>query len=162
MEARHVIKSLDEIVWAVNPRNDTLPDLISYLSQYAVEFLRAAGIPCRVKAPGHPPPHSMPAEVRHNLFLTVKESLNNIVRHARATEAWLRITVTEEDLVIAIEDNGCGLRHAPEDPGADGLRNMRQRMEEIGGIFQVDSSPDGGTRVSLNYPLLSVRKNGKH
>ncbi len=159
--ARQVIKSLDEIVWAVNPRNDTLPDLINYIGQYAVEFLRSANIRCRVKAIEHPPRIAMAAEVRHNLFLVVKESLNNIVRHARATEAWVRVAVPNGEMIITIEDNGCGFAHASDDAGADGLRNMRQRMEEIGGHFRFESAPGGGTRISLTYPLHVTHNNGK-
>jgi signal transduction histidine kinase/ligand-binding sensor domain-containing protein len=158
--ARQVIKSLDEIVWAVNPRNDSLPELINYIAQFSVEFLRTANIRCRVKAPELPPQRSVVAEVRHNVFLTVKEALNNIVRHAQATEAWVRITAEGDSVVIAIEDNGRGFDQAPENGGADGLRNMRQRMEEIGGKFGVESIPRTGTRISLTYPLIAAQKNG--
>jgi signal transduction histidine kinase len=148
--ARQVIKALDEIVWAVNPRNDTLPDLINYIGQFAVEYLRAANIRCRVKA-DHPPPRAVSSETRHSLFLAVKEALTNVVRHAHATEVALHITATADAVVIAIEDNGTGFARAPDGPGADGLRNMRQRMEEIGGRFHVESSAVG-TRVLLVYP----------
>ena len=150
--ARQVIKSLDEIVWAVNPRNDTLPHLIDYTGQFAVEFLRAAGIRCHVDLPEHPPPRAVPAEVRHNLFLTVKEALNNVARHAHASEVWLQAVVADAALRVVIEDNGQGFARAPDDATADGLRNMRQRMDEIGGQFQIVSRPGGGTRVELTAP----------
>src|SRR5204862_163458 len=73
------IKSLDEIVWAVNPRNDTLADLLDYAGQYAVDFLQAAGVRCRVDFPETVPERELSSEVRHGLFLAVKESLNNVV-----------------------------------------------------------------------------------
>jgi len=147
--ARLVIKSLDEIVWAVNPRNDTLPHLIDYTGQFAVEFLRAAGIRCHVDLPDHPPPRAVPAEVRHNLFLTVKEALNNVVRHAHASEVWLQAVITDASLRVVLEDNGRGFERAPDDATADGLRNMRQRMEEIGGEFHIGNRAGGGTRLEL-------------
>jgi signal transduction histidine kinase/ligand-binding sensor domain-containing protein len=150
--ARQVIKSLDEIVWAVNPRNDTLPHLIDYIGQFAVEFLRAANIRCRVDLPDHPPQQTVSAEARHNLFLAMKEALNNVVRHTRASEVWLRVSITEESLRMAIEDNGQGFAHVPDNAHADGLRNMRQRMEEIGGQFHLESQPQAGTRISLLLP----------
>ena len=150
--ARQVIKSLDEIVWAVNPRNDTLPHLIDYTGQFAVEFLRAAGIRCHVDLPDHPPPRAVPAEVRHNLFLAIKEALNNVVRHAQASEVWLQAVSTDASLQVVLEDNGRGFDCAPDDATADGLRNLRQRMEEIGGQFQITRRDGGGTRLELTVP----------
>jgi signal transduction histidine kinase len=155
--ARQATDALDEIVWAINPHNDTLPHLINYLGQFAVEFLRAAGIRCRVDLPDHPPAKSVSAEVRHNLFLAIKESLNNIVRHANATEVSLIVLVTDESISVIIEDNGCGFNGEVKSNGADGLENMRQRMVEIGGQFQIKSTPGTGTWVSFNGPWLDKR-----
>ncbi|HTB81593.1 MAG TPA: two-component regulator propeller domain-containing protein [Opitutaceae bacterium] len=149
--ARQVIKSLDETVWAINPRNDTLPDLINYLGQFAVEFLRTAEIRCHVEMPDHPPGRAISAEARHNLFLATKEALNNIVRHAGACEVWLRVNVTLDSLNLTIEDCGQGFARLPDDAGADGIRNMRQRMDEIGGEFHIEGKPGMGTKVSFIY-----------
>ena len=122
---RQATDALDEIVWAINPRNDTLPNLIGYLGQFAVEFLRMGGIRCRVDLPEHPPVKSVAAEVRHNLFLAVKESLNNILRHAQATEVSLSFLITGETISVVIEDNGRGFDDKVNSNGADGLENMR-------------------------------------
>jgi signal transduction histidine kinase len=148
---RQVTDSLDEIVWAVNPRNDTLSHLINYIGQYAVEFLNAAGVKASVDLPDHPPERSVSADVRHNLFLVTKEALHNIVRHANAREVSLRVTVNGEWIGMSIEDDGRGFDRAPDNGSADGLRNMRQRMEEIGGEFGIESRPEQGTRISLRY-----------
>jgi len=151
-----VIRSLDEIVWAVNPRNDTLPDLINYLSQFAVEFLRTAGIQCRVDLPDHPPHRLVTSEARHNLYLVIKETLNNIARHAQASEVQLCVKLTEQSADFIIEDNGKGFAGNGNGAFADGVRNMRQRMEEIGGRFHVESAAGKGTRVEL---VFSLQKN---
>lgn len=148
--ARQVTDSLDEIVWAVNPRNDTLRHLIDYLGQYAVEFLQAAGIECQAELPDHPPEHTLAADVRHNLFLVVKEALHNVVRHAGASEVTLRVDVAQR-LTITVSDNGRGFDGAPVRDNADGLRNMRQRMAEIRGEFALVSAPGEGTRVTLTW-----------
>lgn len=149
---RQAGESLDEIVWAVNPRHDSLPRLLDYLGQYAIQFLQTAEIRCRVDFPDDPPPQTVPPDVRHNLFLAVKESLNNVARHAQATEIWLRVSLAENLLKIAIEDNGKGFNGEIKDFCADGLRNMRQRMEEIGGRFEIESRPGAGTRIVLTLP----------
>lgn len=150
--AHQVIGSLDETVWAVNPRNDTLPHLVNYIGRFAVEFLKTAGIQCAVDLPECPPNWVVPAAVRHNLFLSVKEALNNVVRHANARAVDLRISATEEYLEVSIQDNGCGFGQTPDADGADGLRNMRQRIEEIGGQFKLDSRPASGTRIVFTCP----------
>lgn len=152
--AKQVIKSLDETVWAVNPRNDTLAHLINYVGQFAVEFLQAAEIRCRPELPGHPPEGAVPARTRHNLFLTVKEALNNVVRHSRANEVRLRMTVDGDRLNLVIEDNGKGFGDCASggEGEADGLRNMRHRMEELGGKFRIESAPGAGTRMFLECP----------
>ncbi len=151
--AREVIKSLDETVWAVNPRNDTLPHLMDYIGQFAVGFLRTARIDCHADVPIHVPKKNVSTEVRHNLFLVVKEALNNIVSHANATEAWLKISTDERAVGIIIEDNGHGFENAPNNGTADGLRNMRQRIEEIGGKFDLQSKTAKGTCIAITVPL---------
>lgn len=148
---RQAAKSVDEIVWAINPRNDTLRYMVDYISQFAVEFLHAADISCRVDFPDNLPPRLVSPEARHNLFLIVKEALNNIARHAAASEVRLLVTATENQVIIVVEDNGRGFEQVPDNSSSDGLRNMRQRMEEIGGQFQLESRPGAGTRITLTY-----------
>lgn len=154
---RQIIKSMDEIVWAVNPRNDSLPHLVDYLGQFAIEFLSRAGIRCRVDLPEQPVAWAISPEARHNLFLAVKEALNNVIQHADANEVWLRATATEEVLTIIIEDNGHGFNGKTNGEFADGLPNMDQRMADIGGQSKIESKADTGTRVSLIFP----KPNGK-
>ncbi len=148
--ARQAIKSLDEIVWAVNPRTDTLAHLIDYAGQFALDYLRLAGVRCRLDLPEQTPQRELSTELRHNLFLVVKEALNNVVRHARATEVWFRAKATPEGLDMSVEDNGCGFSVAPDNAAADGLRNMQQRLEELGGTCSIESRPGHGTRVLLH------------
>jgi signal transduction histidine kinase/ligand-binding sensor domain-containing protein len=148
---RQVARSVDEIVWAINPRNDTLRYMVDYISQFAVEYLHAANIPCRVDLPETVPNRMVSPEARHNLLLIVKEALSNIARHARAREVLLRVAASEKQVAITIQDDGCGFSNAPDNSSCDGLRNMRQRAEEIGGQFKLDSQPGQGTCVGVIY-----------
>ena len=150
--ARQAIKSLDEIVWAVNPRNDTLAQLVDYTGQFALDYLQSAGIRCRLDFPDQMPEREVPTDVRHNLFLVVKETLNNVVKHAHADEVWLRLSATDEMLRIEIEDNGRGLGQPSDSAGADGLRNMRQRMKEIGGECQIEGRAGSGMKITVIFP----------
>jgi len=149
--ARQAVTSLDEIVWAVNPRNDTLAHLVDYAGQYATGYLRAAGIRCLLDVPEVLPASEVPSDVRHNLFLVIKEGLQNIVKHSRATEVWLRVT-TGPTLRVVIEDNGKGFEKNSEDAWADGLRNMRERLSEIGGECRIESRLGAGTTITLDLP----------
>jgi signal transduction histidine kinase/ligand-binding sensor domain-containing protein len=152
--ARQAVTSLDEIVWAVNPRNDTLAHLVDYAGQYATGYLRSAGIRCLLDVPEEMPPSEVASDVRHNLFLVIKEALQNIVKHSRATEVWLRVSAGENTLRVIIEDNGRGFEKNGGDPWADGLRNMRERVTEIGGECQIESRVGTGTviRIELLWP----------
>ena len=150
--ARQVMKSLDEIVWAVNPRNDTLPHLVDYLGQFTLDFLRAPGIRCRLDLPEHPPAFNVPADVRHNLFLAVKEALNNIVKHSGAKEVRLGVDISNGKLRVVVTDDGHGFERPPDDAWADGLRNMRQRMGEIGGGCAIESRAGAGTTITFDVP----------
>ena len=153
--ARQAVKSLDEIVWAVNPRNDTLAHLIDYTGQFATDYLYAAGVRCLLDVPEQVPVMEVPSNVRHNVFLVVKEALQNIVKHGHATEAWLRIRIADAHLEIVLEDNGRGFDAAPDNALADGLWNMRQRMQEIGGKCEINSHVGRGTQITIQTPWAS-------
>jgi signal transduction histidine kinase/ligand-binding sensor domain-containing protein len=150
--ARQAVKALDEIVWAVNPRNDTLAHLLDYAGQFAVDYLRTMCIRCRLDFPDNIPARDLSTDLRHNLFLVVKEAMHNIFKHANATEVRLRATVDENALQIFIEDNGRGFATASDNALADGLRNMQQRMADVGGDCRVESQPGTGTTVCVRLP----------
>jgi signal transduction histidine kinase len=153
--ARDTTRSLDEIVWAVNPSNDTLDGLITYACKYAQEYLAVAGLRYRAEVPPQLPAVVLPPEVRHNVFLAFKEAVNNVVKHAHATEARIRLRLPAGHFSLEIEDDGRGIAGA--DAGAaqtrNGLRNMRKRMEDIHGEFSVSGGVKGGTVVRLVAPI---------
>lgn len=152
--ARQLLKSLDETVWAVNPRNDNLPQLVNYLGQFAAKFLATAEIACVLDLPDDPPLRPVSAEARHNLFLAVKEALTNVVKHAHAREVRFGCQVVDGALQVVIADDGLGCTgRTPDDPEADGLRNMRQRMSLLGGRLDIAGSPGAGTRITFVLPL---------
>jgi len=150
--AREAIKSLDAAVWAVNPENNTLPELVAYIGQFGMEFLKQANIHCLLDLPDHPPERPVSAELRHSLFLIVKEALNNVVRHAQAGEVRLQILITPVALDLLIADDGRGIEPRPDDALADGLRNMRQRAAELNAQFRIESAPGAGTKIFVRYP----------
>lgn len=160
-KARNLSQSFEEIVWAINPANDTLERLISYLIEFTQDFLGAAGLACRLDVPTNLPPLMVPATVRHQMCLVVKESLNNIVKHAAAFEVHLRIEQSDGKLLIVIKDNGCGF-HRGELNGrhgtGNGLVNLESRIRDVAGSLEVESAPGLGTRIRLSVKLPTPRQ----
>ena len=157
--AREAVRAMDAIVWAVNPRNDSLDHFANYVSQFAEEFFRPTSIRCRLDIPADLPEHPLTTEARHHLFLAVKEALNNVVRHSGAGEVWLRLGMDKGELKITVADNGHGMAAAVTSGGGhDGLGNIRQRIEDLGGRFELQSHPSSGTSLMLHVPLAGSGK----
>ncbi|HEY4415202.1 MAG TPA: ATP-binding protein, partial [Verrucomicrobiae bacterium] len=152
-KSNQLVTSLDEIVWAINPANDLLPSLVHYLCHAAEEFFRPTPIRCRMEVAESLPSVALTSEVRHNLYLAVREAMNNIAKHSEATEVWLRIRLLENRLAIAIEDNGRGFDESVAMEAGEGLQNMRQRVENIGGEFEHETKPGCGTSCRIVLPL---------
>lgn len=147
--ARRTIQSLDEIVWAINPRHDSLESLANYLSQFAQQHLMLAGVRCVLDVPTVLPAVPLSAEVRHKLLLAAREALQNVATHASATEARVTLQLDDEALVILIADDGGGFDSEHARSGGNGLHNMHRRLEDIGGSLEIVSSSDKGTTVRL-------------
>ena len=156
--ARQMVKSMDEIVWAVNPRNDTLHSLVQYVTYHANETCEPTPLNCRLEVPPDLPPLALSSDARHDLFLAVKEGLNNTLKHAAATEARIRFAAVDSVLTVVVEDNGRGFDPLLQRPGRQGhgLPNLRRRIEGLGGTFCCDSAPGRGTRLSFVVKLRGV------
>lgn len=160
--ARRLTRSMDEIVWAVDPQHDTVAGFMDYASVYAEDFLRTAGILCRIDVPMDLPPFTMEAEVRYNLFLALKETLNNIVKHAKATKVRLNLTLGSDFITLVVQDDGRGLK-AQRDTTDDtrlstghGIVNLEHRLAAVGGRYSITSSPETGTRVELSVRVFGA------
>jgi signal transduction histidine kinase len=151
--ARSLVASLDEIVWAVNPRYDSVASLASYYTLFAQRFLDLAGVACRPHMPASFPEYPLDSKGRHGLFLAFKEALNNVVRHSGATEVSLKIEVGQGELVISVTDNGHGFDSATEAAGGEGLQGMRHRLQHLGGGCEIRSKLGSGTEVELRLPV---------
>lgn len=156
--ARDMVTALDEIVWAVNPKHDSVASLATYFCQFAQHFLKATSVRCHLDVARDLPPAALNAEQRHSLFLAFKEALSNVVQHSGATDLRLGITANQETLVISIGDNGRGFAPAaiPARHGADGLGNMQRRLQQLGGRCEVSSRAGAGTTVVFRVPLDGV------
>lgn len=151
-KARDSVNALDVIVWAVNPRENTLQSLADYLASFADEFLSASGITGRLNLPVSFPSVTLDGRTRHDLFLATKEAMNNAVRHAGATEVELSLALEAGVLVVVVKDNGTGFTPANQGD-AHGLGNMQGRLAKLGGQCQIESTLGQGTQVRLQLAL---------
>jgi signal transduction histidine kinase/ligand-binding sensor domain-containing protein len=161
--SRELTRSMDEIVWAVSPRHDTLESLAAYLEKYAQDWLATAGIRCRLDLPVQFPEWPLTSEVRHNVFLAFKEALHNAVKHSGASEVLIRLAVGEKSFELAVEDNGRGFaaggKAGEVSPGpgragsGNGLENMRRRLGAIGGGCVIQSGSGAGTKMIFSVQL---------
>lgn len=165
--SREVLHSLDEIVWAVNPHNDTLEHVASYIGQYAQEYFQLTGIECELDIPAQLPPHPLSSQMRHHLFLATHEALTNILKHSGAAHAKISMAYHNATFEINIADDGKGFtppapqsKPEPSSPAAgDGLCNMWQRLADIGGRCGIESAPGRGTDIRFVITLNPMAKN---
>lgn len=149
--ANDLLGKMNSIIWTMKSSNDTLESLVAYLRSHALEYFESTPITCRVHVPDVIPPTEMSGEKRRNIFLSVKESLNNIMKHAQATEVTIQINIVNKELHIIVSDNGVGIDTEKLRRFGNGLSNMKRRMESINGDFKVETN--GGSVITFISPL---------
>jgi ligand-binding sensor domain-containing protein/signal transduction histidine kinase len=152
-KTRELVAAMDEIVWTVNPRNDSIPNLASYVAEHARKFFSSASIRCRLDIMPELPALPVPAAARHNLFLAVKEALHNVLKHSGAGEVWLRMRWAADGFRLEVQDDGQGFDSNGSTRHGDGLENMRHRLESVGGQTLITSKRGHGTTVCFSLPV---------
>jgi signal transduction histidine kinase/ligand-binding sensor domain-containing protein len=155
--AGQTVRALEEIVWALRPGSDSLQSLVEYIAHFANELFEGDTAHCRLDLPHDLPTQSLPPEMRHNIFLVVKEALTNAFKHGHAREVRVQAKASARTLEMVVQDDGQGFEEQalPPAPGKrHGLGNMRRRAEAMGGTLAVDSARGKGTTVRLlvNFP----------
>ena len=148
--ADDILNKMNAIIWSMNSKNDSLGNLISYIRAYATEYLEATHVKCKVNIPDDIPEKELTGDKRRNVFLCVKETLNNMLKHSRANNLTIDITVNGA-LKIKIHDNGIGIDLQKIRQFGNGLQNIDRRMKSIGGDFEIVNN--NGTITTLELPL---------
>jgi len=153
--ADQTVRALEEIVWAVRPGSDTLQSLIEYITHFANELFDGSNTRCRLDLSQDLPAIALPPDVRHNIFLIIKEALTNALKHAAAGEVRVAAKADGSAIEIVVIDDGKGFTPAIATAAGkrNGLGNMRQRAETISGILDLQSAPGSGTSVRLTVNL---------
>jgi signal transduction histidine kinase len=148
--ANEVLNKMNAIIWSMNSGNDTLDNLVSYIRSYAYDYFENTPVDCHVITPEQIPAKELSGDKRRNIFLCVKETLNNALKHSKASRITITITIADK-LMITIADNGVGIDLEKIRQFGNGLKNINRRMESIGGHFHIGAS--NGTVTILELPL---------
>jgi len=157
-EAREALLAMDEILWAINPRRDTLQEFATFVCGHAQTFLKTTPIQCVLDVEPAMSAVAFDLPFRRSLLLAVKEALNNAAKHSGATELQLQIRRQGEGLTVVVQDNGNGFDPAQARTERNGLANMAQRLNEVGGKCIVASQPGTGCRVEFYIPFTQMRR----
>ncbi|MDQ6760636.1 MAG: ATP-binding protein [Acidobacteriota bacterium] len=152
--SRELLDSISDIVWAIQPHKDHLSDLEKRMRRFAAETLSARNVDMQLSVSDSGCDLELNAELRRQIFLIFKESVNNIARHSGATEARIALRVVDRQLTLDVRDNGCGIEPSQQAEG-NGLKSMRLRAVQLGGELRVRSAEGEGTTVLLSAPLPS-------
>ncbi|KAF0200280.1 MAG: hypothetical protein FD170_3635 [Bacteroidetes bacterium] len=151
--AGNVVDELSEIIWAMNPKNDSLDNFAAYIRRYASTYLEPTPAVVKFHFPEDVPALHMPAELRRNMFLIIKEALHNIVKHAKAGHVVITLQINKKHLNMILKDDGDGFSEEMLTGTGNGLINMRRRMEECGGTFRIVSGKGKGTEIDFSVNL---------
>jgi signal transduction histidine kinase len=138
--ANDLLGKMNTIIWTMKSSNDSVESLVAYIRAHAIEYFDSTPIECAVRVPAVIPQVEISGEKRRNIFLSIKEALNNAMKHSQATHLLIEITAKEHKLVIHVSDNGVGINTDQLRRFGNGLSNMRRRMESIGGSFTIDNN----------------------
>jgi signal transduction histidine kinase len=157
-EAREALRAMDEILWAINPRRDTLHEFATFVCGHAQTFLKATPIQCVLDVEPAMSTTAFDLPFRRSLLLAVKEAIHNAVKHSEATELLLQIRRQGHGLTVAVQDNGKGFDPAHANAERNGLNNMVQRLNEVGGTCLLTSQSGKGCRVEFHIPFIQMRR----
>lgn len=152
--AGELVDNMGQIVWTMNASNDTLESLLAYIREYSLDFFDDTDIKCRLKMEDVNDKLMMNQQQRRNVFLVVKETLNNTLKHARASEVNIQFNITQQEAKLVISDNGLGFDIDNNRRFGNGLINMKKRMEAIDGTYLIKSADKLGTTTTLTWHLI--------
>ncbi len=155
--SKDLVDNMRDLIWVLNPENTTLDNLVARLREYCADYIEGTGIVPVLLFPENVPGINISRQTQRNIFSTVKEAINNVVKHSSAHKILIQLKLNEQGLNMTIEDNGKGMGTRLANSGGNGLRNMKQRVESIGGKFSVENGPVQGTILQITVPTNKLR-----
>jgi signal transduction histidine kinase/ligand-binding sensor domain-containing protein len=151
--SRELVDNLQNIIWVLNPKNDSLENLSAYVREYALKFFDSTNVDVHFNYPQQIPSIKLSEEQRRNIFMVIKETLNNIAKHSCCNTIFIELTIDKKQLQVKIKDDGKGFEIHSARQFANGLNNMKQRMDQVNGSYEITSALNEGTVTTLTVPL---------
>jgi signal transduction histidine kinase len=152
--ANELLIKMNAIIWSMSSSNDSLGNMIAYIRSYAIEYFEDTGINCKINIPEKLPNIEVIGEIRRNVFLVVKEALNNILKHSAATEVTINLQRAEDGLTLYIQDNGKGIDFEKLRQFGNGLKNMKKRMQDVDIDFTIENK--NGTLITMHRKIITA------
>lgn len=160
--SQRLLDNMHDILWKINPGNDTFEEVMSRMREYATTILEAKGIDYTFNFPKEALNCKLNMEVKNNMYLIFKEAINNLSKYSQASHAQLSLTFDDKHIYLKIEDNGAGFETKSSEKdfsssssvksGGAGLQNMRYRALEMKGTINITSEIGKGTKIELSIP----------
>jgi signal transduction histidine kinase len=147
VDSRDVLNSMDDIIWSVNPQNDSLSSLVVRLREYAIPLCESKDIIFSMNVEFDTHSVNLSMDERPNIYLIVKESINNAVKHSGCKKLSIAFTANPR-LEISVQDDGCGFDTALP-TSRNGLTNIKRRAAQIGGEIVLFSEIGKGAIITL-------------
>lgn len=158
-EVQHSSQALDDIVWSININNDTIEQTVARMRRYVAELFEAANIGYTIQLDDNLGKKKLNMEQRRDFFLVFKEVINNISKHADATNVFIRVWLDKQYLFLEVRDDGKGF-----DPRSvthrNGIKNMNNRIRKWKGSIRFESAPGQGSQILVQLPVLSGDHSG--
>ena len=151
--ANELLNNMNAIIWTMNSSNDSFGNMVAYIRSYAIEYFENTGINCTVNIAADLPDIAVNGAIRRNVFLVVKEALNNVLKHSKATEVILMLKKEHTVISLLIQDNGTGIDFENLRRFGNGLKNMKDRMNKSGIDFFIENK--NGTLVTLQRTITN-------
>lgn len=150
--AHRLVQTMSEIIWALNPQNDTLENLLAYIREQSQQYFEPFDKQFDIYFPDEVPLIKLTNEERRNLYLVTKELLNNALKHAEASVISVSFWVNKNQLRFTVRDDGIGIHQRKTREGANGIRNLKKRIKDINGNIEWKNIKQG-TEVNYTMPL---------
>ena len=156
--SNELVGTMSDIVWSINPAKDHLSDLSQRMRRFAADLLASSSIRFHFQGNDDVADTVINSNLRREVFLIFKESINNVVKHSGAKNVWAELNVVAGNITLTIRDDGSGFDTETADipRTGNGLSSMRRRSREMGGVFDVQSQPGEATTVIVSFPVDKV------
>ena len=148
--SRESIEKMGDIIWSINPENDSLQQMLVRMKNYAIEMTEATAVSMHWLETGNLHLRKLNMQQRKDLYLLFKEVINNVIKHARAKNVWVSLSCIGSTIQMTVKDDGCGF-HVPAASAGNGLKNMHRRASNLNASFNIRSGAGEGTSVELKF-----------